>query len=176
MADGAGFVSDLLFRAVGHIGVVTGILDDRRSGLALSEVVTGEREGDVRVPAYGTAALIYKLTPPRRGRFEFGYTALRFRSRLNLVWRDARGAEPVAVKVYPNMRRAREIELRALGARSFLAIQRRAVRRPRRPAQARGARHRRGSTRRALRSGRRGRSRRAVGSTSSGSLLIARAL
>jgi uncharacterized protein (DUF58 family) len=31
--------------------------------------------------------------------------------------------------VYPNMRRAREMELKALGARSFLAIQRRAVRR-----------------------------------------------
>src|SRR5207244_5788746 len=31
--------------------------------------------------------------------------------------------------VYPNMRRAREIELKALGAQSFLAVQRRAVRR-----------------------------------------------
>ena len=79
-------------------------------------IMTGEREGAVRVPAHGTAALIYGLTPPRRGRFEFGHTALRFRSRLNLVWRDARGAEPVAVKVYPNMRRAREAELKALRA------------------------------------------------------------
>ncbi|HEU4795644.1 MAG TPA: DUF58 domain-containing protein, partial [Pyrinomonadaceae bacterium] len=87
-------------------------------------IMTGEREGDVRVPAYGTAALIYELTPPRRGRFEFGYTALRFRSRLNLVWRDARGAEPVAVKVYPNMRRAREAELKALGARSVVSSHR----------------------------------------------------
>jgi uncharacterized protein (DUF58 family) len=87
-------------------------------------IMNGEREGDVRVPAHGTAALIYGLTPPRRGRFEFGYTALRFRSRLNLVWRDALGAEPVAVKVYPNMRRAREAELKALGARSVVSSHR----------------------------------------------------
>jgi uncharacterized protein (DUF58 family) len=87
-------------------------------------ILKGEREGDVRVPAHGTAALIYGLTPPRRGRFEFGHTALRFRSRLNLVWRDARGAEPVAVKVYPNMRRAREAELKALGARSVVSSHR----------------------------------------------------
>ncbi len=87
-------------------------------------ILKGEREGDVRVPAHGTAALIYGLTPPRRGRFEFGHTALRFRSRLNLVWRDARVAEPVAVKVYPNMRRAREAELKALGARSVVSSHR----------------------------------------------------
>ena len=87
-------------------------------------IMTGEREGDVRVPAHGTAALIYGLTPPRRGRFEFGHTALRFRSRFNLVWRDALGAEPVAVKVYPNMRRAREAELKALGARSVVSSHR----------------------------------------------------
>ena len=87
-------------------------------------ILKGEREGDVRVPAHGTAALIYALTPPRRGRFEFAYTALRFRSRLNLVWCEARGAEPVAVKVYPNMRRAREAELKALGARSVVSSHR----------------------------------------------------
>ena len=87
-------------------------------------ILKGEREGDVRVPAHSTAALIYALTPPRRGRFEFAYTALRFRSRLNLVWCEARGAEPVAVKVYPNMRRAREAELKALGARSVVSSHR----------------------------------------------------
>jgi uncharacterized protein (DUF58 family) len=87
-------------------------------------ILKGEREGEVRVEAHSTAALIYGLTPPRRGRFEFGYTALRFRSRLNLVWRDARASEPVAVKVYPNMRRAREAELKALGARSVVSSHR----------------------------------------------------
>ena len=34
---------------------------------------------------------------------------------------------PQAVKVYPNMRRAREMELKALGANSYLAVQRKAI-------------------------------------------------
>lgn len=84
-------------------------------------LLNGEREAAIRVQPHTAATLIYGLTPPRRGRFEFGYTALRFRSRLNLVWRDARGAEPATVKVYPNMRRAREMELKALGARSMVS-------------------------------------------------------
>src|SRR6185369_16181215 len=62
--------------------------------------------------------------PPRRGRFEFGKIALRFRSRLRLVWCQINMHEPVAVKVYPNMRRAREAELKALGARSVVSSHR----------------------------------------------------
>ena len=84
-------------------------------------ILNGEREAAIRIPPHSAASLIYGVTPPRRGRFEFGYTALRFRSRLNLVWRDARGAEPTTVKVYPNLRRARETELKALGARSIVS-------------------------------------------------------
>ena len=84
-------------------------------------ILNGEREAAIRVEPHSTATLIYGLTPPRRGRFEFGVTALRFRSRLNLVWRDASGSEPITVKVYPNLRRARETELKALGARSMVS-------------------------------------------------------
>lgn len=87
-------------------------------------ILNGEREGQLQIEPHSTATLIYGLTPPRRGRFEFGYTALRFRSRLNLVWCDARGAQPAAVKVYPNLRRAREAELKALGARSLVSAHR----------------------------------------------------
>lgn len=87
-------------------------------------ILNGEREANIRVEAHSSAALLYGLTPPRRGRFEFGHTAIRFRSRLNLLWCDARGAESVAVKVYPNMRRAREAELKALGARSVVSSHR----------------------------------------------------
>jgi uncharacterized protein (DUF58 family) len=87
-------------------------------------ILAGEREGYVRVEPHSKATLIYGLRPPRRGRFEFGHTALRFRSRLGLVWCDARGAEPAAVKVYPNMRRAREAEVKALGARSVVSSHR----------------------------------------------------
>ena len=84
-------------------------------------IINGAREATLHVEPHSSATLIYSLTPPRRGRFQFGYTALRFRSRFNLVWRDARGAEPATVKVYPNLRRAREAELKALGARSMVS-------------------------------------------------------
>ena len=86
--------------------------------------LSGMREGRVDVDAQGSATLIYGVIPPRRGRFEFGQTALRFRSRFGLVWCQVDVAEPVAVKVYPNMRRAREAELKALGARSVVSSHR----------------------------------------------------
>jgi uncharacterized protein (DUF58 family) len=87
-------------------------------------ILHGVREGDMRVEAYNSATLIYSVTPPRRGRFEFGYTAVRFRSRFNLVWCTTRASEPTSVKVYPNLRRAREAELKALGARSLVSSHR----------------------------------------------------
>ena len=86
--------------------------------------LSGMREARVHLEAQTTATLIYGVTPPRRGRFEFGQTALRFRSRFRLVWCQIKVVEPVAVKVYPNMRRAREAELKALGARSVVSSHR----------------------------------------------------
>lgn len=87
-------------------------------------LLIGPREGRVDIEAQTTAALIYALKPPKRGRFEFGHTALRFRSRLGLIWCQTKVAEPASVKVYPNMRRAREAELKALGARSVTSSHR----------------------------------------------------
>ena len=87
-------------------------------------ILNGVREGEVYVDAQSTATLIYGVTPPRRGRFEFGYTIVRFRSRWRLVWCETQASEPATVKVYPNMRRAREAELKALGARSLVSSQR----------------------------------------------------
>lgn len=86
--------------------------------------LSGLREGRVRVEAQSSAALVYSLKPPKRGRFEFGQIAVRYLSRLGLVWPEARVGSAVAVKVYPNMRRAREAELKALGARSLVAAHR----------------------------------------------------
>ena len=88
----------------------------------------GLREGRVDIEAESSVTLIYGLTPPRRGRFEFGYTALRFRSRLRLVWRETKVTEPANVKVYPKMRRAREAESKALGARSVVSSHRKTSR------------------------------------------------
>lgn len=87
-------------------------------------ILNGVREGQIHVDAQSSATLIYGVTPPRRGRFEFGYTMVRFRSRWRLVWCDTRAAEPVTVKVYPNMRRAREAELKALGGRALVSTHR----------------------------------------------------
>jgi uncharacterized protein (DUF58 family) len=86
--------------------------------------LAGEREGRARVGAQQSAELVYSLTPPRRGRFEFGLTAVRYLSRLGLVWNQQNAGRPESVKVYPNMRRAREAELKALGARSLVASHR----------------------------------------------------
>lgn len=86
--------------------------------------LSGLREAAIKIDGQRSAALLYSLTPPRRGRFEFGHVVVRFLSRWRLVWREARAVEPVAVKVYPNMRRAREAELKALGARSLVASHR----------------------------------------------------
>jgi uncharacterized protein (DUF58 family) len=86
--------------------------------------LSGAREARLSIEAQSTAALVYGLTPPKRGRFEFGLIAVRYFSRWGLAWRQARIGEPVAIKVYPNMRRAREAELKALGARSFVAARR----------------------------------------------------
>ncbi len=86
--------------------------------------LSGAREATVRVAAQTEAALVYGLKPPKRGRFEFGQTAVRFLSRWKLTWRQTNVGEPTAVKVYPNLRRAREAELKALGARSLVAAHR----------------------------------------------------
>ncbi|MBA2705435.1 MAG: DUF58 domain-containing protein [Blastocatellia bacterium] len=86
--------------------------------------LSGLREAKVRIAARTSAALVYGLTPSRRGQFEFGQIAVRFLSRLNLVWCQTSVGAATPVKVYPNMRRAREAELKALGARSLVATHR----------------------------------------------------
>src|SRR5205085_2840135 len=87
-------------------------------------ILSGAREGWMTVDAQSTSTLIYAVRPPRRGRFEFGQTAVRFLSRFKLIWCQLNPGEPVSVKVYPNMRRAREAELKALGARSVVSSHR----------------------------------------------------
>lgn len=91
--------------------------------------LTGKREEKFTIPAQTSAEMIYTLTPPKRGRYEFGKTAVRYFSKLGLLWCQGYLGESESIKVYPNMRRAREAELKALGASSYLAVQRKAVRR-----------------------------------------------
>ena len=86
--------------------------------------LTGMREARIDVDAQTVASLAYNLTPPKRGQFSFGEIAVRYLSRWRLAWRQSAAGQTMTVKVYPNMRRAREAELKALGARSFVAARR----------------------------------------------------
>jgi uncharacterized protein (DUF58 family) len=90
-------------------------------------ILSDTRESEFSIRAQTTADFIYELTPPKRGKYEFGKTAARFLSIFGLVWCQTNLGETETVKVYPNMRRAREIALKSLGAVSFLAVQRNAV-------------------------------------------------
>lgn len=84
----------------------------------------GTREARVEVEAQTSTKFFYSLKPPKRGQFSFGRVAVRYLSRWRLAWCQTTAGEPITVKVYPNMRRAREAELRALGTRSFVAARR----------------------------------------------------
>src|SRR5437764_9651797 len=86
--------------------------------------ITGSREARLHVDAQTSAAFAYWLTAPKRGRFQFGLIAVRFLSSWRLVWKQTQVVETTAVKVDPNMRRDREAELKALGARAFVAPRR----------------------------------------------------
>lgn len=87
------------------------------------------RDAEFLVEAQTDADFSYRLTPPKRGGYAFRKTTIRFLSRFGLVWCQTDVGEIQNVKVYPNMRRAREIELKALGNQSFIAVRRRAIRR-----------------------------------------------
>ena len=87
-------------------------------------VLKGIRAAKLRVDGQNSASLVYALTPPKRGRFQFGHTAVRFLTRFRLAWKQTIANQPDVVKVYPNMRRAREAELKALGARSVVSSHR----------------------------------------------------
>src|SRR5258708_40283429 len=86
--------------------------------------LSGARSAQLKVGGQSGASLVYSLTPPKRGQFQFGLIAVRYLSRWRLVWRDTFAGEATTVKGYPNMGRAREAELKALGARSFVAARR----------------------------------------------------
>lgn len=101
------------------------IKDEYPAAMTLNE----PREAEFLLKAKTNASFSYHLTPPKRGRYEFGKTAVRYLSRFGLVWSQAELGDAEFVKVYPNMRRAREMELKALGNRSYVAVQRKAVRR-----------------------------------------------
>lgn len=91
--------------------------------------LSGKREAEFELPAGTSAEYSYAVKPGRRGKYSFGRVAVRRLGRFGLVWSQSDLGEMESVKVYPNMARAREIELKALGSRSFVAARRRSDRR-----------------------------------------------
>jgi uncharacterized protein (DUF58 family) len=71
------------------------------------------REAQLTVPASRTRAWRYQLLPTARGKYGFGNTVIRFRTRLGLLWRQATYQTATDVKVYPDIREARKHEIYA---------------------------------------------------------------
>lgn len=85
------------------------------------------RETEFEIKANNAAEFAYNLTALKRGKYQFGRVAVRFLSKIGLVWCQTDLGVAESIKVYPNMRRAREMALKALGAISFQSVQRKAV-------------------------------------------------
>ena len=75
------------------------IKDEFPPELKLSDV----REAAFKIEAQTVADFTYGLTPPRRGKYQFGKTAVRFLSKIGLVWCQVDLGVSETVKVYPNM-------------------------------------------------------------------------
>ena len=71
------------------------------------------REAQLTVPALRTRAWRYELLPTARGKYGFGDTVIRFRTRLGLLWRQSNYQTATDVKVYPDIREARKHEIYA---------------------------------------------------------------
>jgi uncharacterized protein (DUF58 family) len=71
------------------------------------------REAQLTVPASRARVWRYELLPTARGKYGFGNTVIRFRTRLGLLWRQATYLTAKDVKVYPDIREARKHEIYA---------------------------------------------------------------
>ena len=71
------------------------------------------REVMLTVPPGRSRVWTYRLLPTARGRYSFGDTHLRFRTRFGLLWKQYRYPTTSDVKVYPNIREAKKNELYA---------------------------------------------------------------
>jgi uncharacterized protein (DUF58 family) len=71
------------------------------------------RIASLTVPNNRSRAWTYELLPTARGKYNFGKTALRFRTKLGLLWKQYDFPTEHDVKVYPNIREAKKNELYA---------------------------------------------------------------
>jgi len=119
-AIGATTTVRLVVQNTGDKTIELKVKDEFPPGLRLDST----READMILGPGTAATLAYSLSASRRGEYVFGSVVIRFHSRLRLVWRQYEFAKEETVKVYPNLHRAREAELMALGARSLVASHR----------------------------------------------------
>ena len=71
------------------------------------------RQVEMTVPAGRSREWHYTLLPTARGKYSFGKTQLRYRSRFGLLWKQASYSTESDVKVYPDIREAKKNELYA---------------------------------------------------------------
>ena len=71
------------------------------------------REAQLTIPAGRSRAWRYSVLPTARGKYDFGNTVMRFRTRLGLLWRQVTYPTASDVKVYPDIREARKHEIYA---------------------------------------------------------------
>jgi uncharacterized protein (DUF58 family) len=79
-----------------------------------------DKEFQAVIPPGQTVAVRYFLTPTCRGDFQFGRTVVRALGPMRLTWRQAAYGTSHTVRVYPNFRQARNIELYAHRHRAML--------------------------------------------------------
>lgn len=75
--------------------------------------LTTPREAQLSIPAGRARAWRYTLLPTSRGKFSFGDTQLRYRTRLDLLWHQLNYPTAADVKVYPDIREAKKHEIYA---------------------------------------------------------------
>ncbi|HKV38165.1 MAG TPA: DUF58 domain-containing protein, partial [Blastocatellia bacterium] len=83
------------------------------------------REARLSVNPRRTRSWSYELLPTARGDYLFGDTAVRFRSRLGLVWKQLAFSAAHTIKVYPDIEEAKKNELYAHRNRELAAGRRR---------------------------------------------------
>lgn len=88
-------------------------------------MIPSDTEFRVELGPGQSTSIRYTLRPSERGDFQFGDTVVRIRGRAQLIWRQWRYETSQSVRVYPNFRQARHIELMAHRHRQMLVGTRR---------------------------------------------------
>lgn len=75
--------------------------------------LTSPREAQLTIPPGRSRAWRYGILPTARGKYDFGDTLVRFRTRWGLLWRQLTYSTATDAKVYPDIREARKHEIYA---------------------------------------------------------------